>query len=87
MLRKKLVAFVNTFFFLFAGFAALWLVVLAVIDTRGMRWIIAIYAVVAWAVIAYVFLPRFYKLMTEVFLPDYFIGRARTSSGLLGDGA
>ena len=85
MLRKKLVAFVNTFFFLFAGFAALWLVVLAVIDTRGMRWIIAIYAVVAWAVIAYVFLPRFYKLMTEVFLPDYFIGRARTSSGLLGD--
>ena len=85
MLRKKLVTYVNTFFFLFAGFAALWLVVLAVVDTRGRQWEIALYAVVAWAVIAYVFLPRLYKLMTEVFLPDYFIGRARTSSGLLGD--
>ncbi|WP_182141064.1 LssY C-terminal domain-containing protein [Schaalia sp. JY-X169] len=85
MLRKKLVTYVNTFFFLFAGFAALWLVVLAVVDTRGLQWEIAVYAVVAWAVIAYVFLPRLYKLMTAVFLPDYFIGRARTSSGLLGD--
>ena len=85
MLRKKLVTYVNTFFFLFAGFAALWLVVLAVVDTRGRQSEIAVYAVVAWAVIAYVFLPRLYKLMTAVFLPDYFIGRARTSSGLLGD--
>ena len=58
---------------------------LAVVDTRGRQWEIAVYAVVAWAVIAYVFLPRLYKLMTAVFLPDYFIGRARTSSGLLGD--
>ena len=85
MLRKKLVTYVNTFFFLFAGLAALWLVVLAVVDTRGLQWEIAVYAVAAWAVIAYVFLPRLYKLMTAVFLPDYFIGRARTSSGLLGD--
>ncbi|WP_099332175.1 LssY C-terminal domain-containing protein [Actinomyces minihominis] len=83
--RDRLVTFVNTFFFLFAGVASLWLVVLAALDTRGWRWLIALYVVLLWAVLAYVFLPRLYKLMTAVFLPDYFIGRTRTGSGLLGD--
>lgn len=83
--RSRIATLFNTFFFLFAGFASLWLVVVAALDTRRDRWIIILYVIVLWAILAYVFLPRFYRLMTAIFVPDYFIGRARTSDGLLGD--
>lgn len=81
----RITTFTNTFFFLFAGLASLWLVLLAYLDTRASRWVVVLFVVALWAVMAYVFLPRLYKLMTTIFLPDYFIGRARTSTGILGD--
>lgn len=83
--RSRVATLVNTLLFLFAAFASVWLVVVAALDTRDDRWIIILYVIILWAILAYVFLPRFYKLMTAVFVPDYFIGRARTSDGLLGD--
>ena len=30
-------------------------------------------------------LPRLHRILTRLYVPDYFIGRARTSDGLLGD--
>ncbi|MHA7175673.1 LssY C-terminal domain-containing protein [Arthrobacter sp. Sr24] len=30
-------------------------------------------------------LPRLHRILTKIYVPDYFIGRARTSDGLLGD--
>ena len=38
-----------------------------------------------WALLAYLVLPRLHRILTTVYVPDYFIGRARTSDGLLGD--
>ncbi|WIG17604.1 LssY C-terminal domain-containing protein [Kocuria rosea] len=38
-----------------------------------------------WALSAYVLLPRLNRLLTGIYVPSYFIGRARTSDGLLGD--
>ncbi len=38
-----------------------------------------------WAVMAYLALPRLHRVLTSLYVPDYFIGRARTSDGLLGD--
>lgn len=38
-----------------------------------------------WLFSSYLILPFINKLMTGRYLPDYFIGRARTSDGLLGD--
>lgn len=40
---------------------------------------------VLWVFTAYIVLPRIYRLLSRIFLPDYFIGRAMTSDGLLGD--
>ena len=40
---------------------------------------------VLWVLVAYVFLPRIQRLLTKIYVPDYFIGRARTSEGILGD--
>ncbi|WP_328701878.1 LssY C-terminal domain-containing protein [Aestuariimicrobium ganziense] len=38
-----------------------------------------------WGLMAYLALPRLHRILTAMYLPDYFIGRARTSTGLLGD--
>ncbi len=38
-----------------------------------------------WVVSAYVLLPRLQRLLARIYVPDYFVGRARTSEGLLGD--
>ncbi len=86
--RNRRLAFasvINTFFFLVAGFAAVWMVLLAMLDTRGVQWFLSLYLILLWATIAYIFLPRLFKLATSVFIPDYFIGRARTDTGILGD--
>lgn len=38
-----------------------------------------------WLFTAYVILPRVNRRIAKIYLPDYFIGRARTGDGLLGD--
>lgn len=38
-----------------------------------------------WLVMAYVFLPRIQRILAKIYVPDYFVGRARTGEGLLGD--
>jgi hypothetical protein len=41
--------------------------------------------VLFWLMLAYLVLPRLHRILTTIYVPDYFIGRARTSDGLLGD--
>jgi hypothetical protein len=38
-----------------------------------------------WLVMAYVLLPRVQRILTKIYVPDYFVGRTRTGDGLLGD--
>jgi hypothetical protein len=38
-----------------------------------------------WVLAAYVLLPQLNRVLTRIYVPDYFIGRARTADGLLGD--
>lgn len=46
-------------------------------------WILA--AVVLWLAVAYYLLPQIHRLLTSIYVPNYFIGRARTADGLLAD--
>lgn len=46
-------------------------------------WILA--AVVLWLAVAYYLLPRVHRLLSSIYVPNYFIGRARTADGLLAD--
>jgi hypothetical protein len=41
--------------------------------------------VLFWLFSAYIVLPRIHRRLTKLYLPSYFIGRVRTSDGLLGD--
>lgn len=41
--------------------------------------------IILWLFSSYLILPLINKVLTNHYLPDYFIGRSRTSDGLLGD--
>jgi hypothetical protein len=38
-----------------------------------------------WFLFAYVFIPRIHRVLTRMYIPEYFIGRIRTADGLLSD--
>ncbi|MFZ2125888.1 MAG: LssY C-terminal domain-containing protein [Candidatus Saccharimonadales bacterium] len=38
-----------------------------------------------WFILAYIFIPRLHRVLTKLYIPDYFIGRIRTGDGLLSD--
>lgn len=40
---------------------------------------------VVWILVAYLTLPRVHRILSSLYLPSYFLGRTRTSDGLLGD--
>jgi len=76
---------VDWFFFVFAGVAAVWLAYLSFTETFHVGWWGILFGVLFWLLLAYLVLPRLHRILTTVYVPDYFIGRARTSDGLLGD--
>ncbi|MGB7961887.1 MAG: LssY C-terminal domain-containing protein [Propionicimonas sp.] len=75
---------VDQAFFVAGGLASAWLAYLTL--TEGVRpgWPLVL-VVVFWALVAYLVLPRLHRILTHIYVPDYFIGRTRTADGLLGD--
>lgn len=64
-----------------AGWGVYHLVLEEVDDDGRLPWLF----LPLWVLSAYVLLPRLNRLLTGIYVPSYFIGRARTSDGLLGD--
>ncbi|MFK4837921.1 LssY C-terminal domain-containing protein [Microbacterium sp. ZW T2_14] len=76
---------IDWFFFVFAGVAALWLAYLSFTETFHVGWWGIPFFLAFWLLLAYLVLPRLHRILTTVYVPEYFIGRTRTSDGLLGD--
>ena len=72
------------FFFVFAGLAAVWLAYLSFTQTFTLGWAGIVMAIFFWGLLAYLVRPRLHRILTAVYVPDYFMGRTRTSDGLLG---
>ncbi|MET4541468.1 hypothetical protein ABIE37_003266 [Arthrobacter bambusae] len=72
-------------FFVLGGAAAVWLAFLLVGESFHLGWGQLWFSFVFWAFLAYLLLPRLHRILTTIYVPGYFIGRARTSDGLLGD--
>ncbi|MCU1406449.1 MAG: hypothetical protein JWQ43_2752 [Glaciihabitans sp.] len=72
-------------FFVFGGVAAVWLAYLLFRQSFTIGWGELWFAFVYWALLAYLVLPRLQRILTHIYVPEYFIGRARTTDGLLGD--
>ena len=82
---------VDQIFFAFSGAAAIWFAVLLFreslelghMETRPLGTFA--FLVVFWAALAYLVLPRVYRILTQIMIPNYFMGRTRTNAGLFGD--
>lgn len=83
--RFSALAVLDEFFFIFAGLAAVWLAWLMLTESFQLGWWGIGMAVLFWGLLAYLVLPRIHSVLTAIYVPDYFIGRTRTSDGLLGD--
>ena len=79
-------ALVDQGFFIFAGVASFWFVWLVWREGwhTGGWWLVGFFAVV-WVITAYFALPRLHRILSSIYVPNYFIGRTRTKDGLLGD--
>lgn len=84
MSRSTLLDKVDAAFFAFSAFSAAWLAFLLFTEGAKAGWQILL-LVVFWLFFTYLFLPRVHRILTRLYVPGYFIGRARTSDGLLGD--
>ena len=76
---------VDWFFFVFAGVASVWLAYLSFTESFRVGWWGIPVFIAFWVLLAYLVLPRLHRILTTIYVPDYFIGRTRTSDGLLGD--
>lgn len=83
--RISITAVLDEFFFVFAGIAAVWLAWLLLTESFQTGWWGIAVGVLFWGLLAYLVLPRIHRVLTTIYVPDYFIGRTRTSDGLLGD--
>ena len=70
--------------FLIGTAAAVWLAAIIAIEGFRYPWAVLLFIPV-WAIMAYLVLPRLHRLLSDLYVPDYFFGRTRTGDGLLGD--
>jgi hypothetical protein len=76
---------VDRVFFAFGTVATVWLTWALARASFEVSWWGLLVLVVFWLVLAYLTLPRLNRILSAIYVPDYFIGRTRTSDGLLGD--
>ena len=50
----------------------------------GGWWLVGLFFVV-WIIVAYLALPRLHRILSNMYVPNYFIGRTRTADGVLSD--
>lgn len=75
---------IDFLFFILGGIAATWFTVLLLSRSFALNAQL-LFLIPFWAIAAYLTLPRLHRILTKIYVPDYFLGRSRTSEGLLGD--
>jgi hypothetical protein len=83
--RPRASIILNAAFFLIATLLAGWLALLLLTASWRIDWQHLLLLIPFWVVTAYLVLPRVHMMLAQIYVPGYFIGRARTSDGLLGD--
>lgn len=75
---------VDRFLFLLGAAVAIWLSVIIAIQ-GFVNPVKLLLLIPVWAIMAYLALPRLHRMLSDLYVPDYFFGRTRTGDGLLGD--
>ncbi|WP_122817932.1 LssY C-terminal domain-containing protein [Nocardioides pantholopis] len=71
-------------FFALSGVTGVWFAYVLLRDGVRPGWP-TLLLLVFWLFFSYLVLPRLHRILTSIYLPGYFVGRTRTSDGLLGD--
>ena len=82
--RSSLMDKIDAAFVAFAGLASIWLAYLLLVQGVRPGWPMLL-LIAFWVLFTYLLLPRLHRILTVIYVPGYFIGRTRTSDGLLGD--
>ncbi|CAA9389330.1 MAG: hypothetical protein AVDCRST_MAG75-1477, partial [uncultured Propionibacteriaceae bacterium] len=82
--HRRLFDLADAALFAFAGVSTSWLAYLLLRAGARPGWPLLL-LVGFWVVVTYLMLPRLHRILTRLYVPGYFIGRTRTSDGLLGD--
>lgn len=77
--------FADRAYFAFGTLSTVWLAWALARASFDTSWWGLLVLVAFWLVLAYLMLPRLNRILSAIYVPDYFIGRTRTSDGLLGD--
>src|SRR3954453_13280541 len=72
-------------FFGLGALATIWLAWAIARASFGSSWWRLFLLILFWLVLAYLALPRLNRILSSIYVPGYFIGRTRTSDGVLGD--
>lgn len=72
-------------FFIVGALLVMWLGWILLVRELAFSWEAAAYLIVFWLLAAYIGLPRLQEVLAKIFVPDYFIGRTLTGTGILGD--
>jgi len=82
--RFTVLDMIDAGFFAFSALAIVWLALQ--LFSYGVKpgWPMLL-LLVFWLLVSYLALPRLHRVLTAIYVPGYFIGRTRTSDGLLGD--
>lgn len=83
--RRRVSDVFDAVFILIALVCVGWLSVRLLIASFQLSWVSFVPILGFYAVVAYLLLPRLHQVFTNLYVPDYFIGRTRTGDGLLGD--
>ncbi len=83
-ITRRLLRRVDVALFVMAGVLVVWFSYLTFRVGIEPGWQMLL-ILVFWVLVAYLALPRAHRILTRIYVPDYFIGRTRTADGLLGD--
>ncbi|MDO4686452.1 MAG: LssY C-terminal domain-containing protein [Corynebacterium sp.] len=83
--RLSAAEIMNNAFFVLATILAGWLALVLLRRSLVVDWPYQLFVIPFWGITTYFVLPRMHRIFTQIYVPGYFIGRARTSDGLLGD--
>ena len=83
--RFELYSLLDNLFIAAGVVVSIWLALLYLVEGFSLTPIRLLYLLGFWVLLTYITLPRLHQLMTWIYLPDYFIGRTRTTEGVLSD--
>ncbi len=76
---------IDRFFLIASGVASLWMAYFLLTRALSYGWLSVLQFIPIWGAVSYLTLPRLNKIIADIYVPHYFMGRTQTSDGLLGD--